>query len=87
MSVYDEHRASVAVVHLTEYLSRCVVREQSMIKRKLILICEVCDLFLTEAWIEYKSIVSCPPIRVSFFPAIRESFPLPPVKVLFPPRA
>ena len=61
VSVYDEHRASAGVMHLTEYLSRCVLREQSMIERKLILIdVEVCDRFLTKAWIEYKSIVSCP---------------------------
>jgi hypothetical protein len=72
MSVYDEHRASVAVMHLTEYLSRCVVREQSMIKRKLILICEVGDRFLTEAWIEYKSIVSCPADQSVILPRNQE---------------
>lgn len=47
MGVYDDHGASAAVMRLTEYLHRRVVREQSMIKRKLILIdVEVCDRFL-----------------------------------------
>src|SRR5262249_62272010 len=61
MRVYDDHRASAGIVRLTEYLRGRVLGEQSMIKRKVILIgVEVCDRFLTEAWIEYKSIVSCP---------------------------
>jgi len=73
VSVYDEHRASAGVMHLTEYLSRCVLREQSMIERKLILIdVEVCDRFLTEALIEYKSIVSCPADQSVILPRNQE---------------
>jgi len=61
MRVYDDHRAKAGVMGLTEYERRCGLCEQSFIKRKLILIwVEVCDRFLTEALIEYKSIVSCP---------------------------
>ena len=61
MRVYDDHRAKAGVMRLTEYERRCGLCEQSVIKRKLILIgVEVFDRFLTEALIEYKSIVSCP---------------------------
>ena len=61
MRVYDDHRAKAGVMRLTEYERRCGLCEQSVIKRKLILIgVEVCDRFVTEALIEYKSIVSCP---------------------------
>ena len=61
MRVYDDHRAKAGVMRLTEYERRCGLREQSVIKLKLILIwVEVCDRYLTEALIEYKSIVSCP---------------------------
>jgi len=61
MRVYDDHRAKAGVMRLTEYECRRGLREQSVIKRKLILIwVEVCDRYLTEALIEYKSIVSRP---------------------------
>jgi hypothetical protein len=61
MRVYDDHRAKAGVMRLTEYLRRRVLGEQRMIERKVILIgVEVCDRFLTEAWIEYKSIASRP---------------------------
>ena len=61
MRVYGDHRAEAGVMRLTEYERRCGLCEQSFIKRKLILIgVEVCDRFVTEALIEYKSIVSCP---------------------------
>ena len=61
MRVYDDHRAKAGAMRLTEYERRCGLREQSVIKRKLILIgVEVCDRFVTEALIEYKSIVSWP---------------------------
>jgi hypothetical protein len=51
MRVYDDHRAKAGVMRLTEYLRRCVLGEQSLIKRKMILIgVEVCDRFLPEAW-------------------------------------
>jgi hypothetical protein len=49
MRIYDNHRAKAGVMRLTEYLRRCVLGEQSMIKRKVILIgVEVCDRFRTE---------------------------------------
>ena len=57
MRVYDDLRAKAGVMRLTENERRCGLCEQSVIKRKLILIdIEVCDRFLTEALIEYKSI-------------------------------
>jgi hypothetical protein len=61
MRVYDDLRAKAGVMGLTECERRCGLCEQSVIKRKLILIwVEACDRFLTEALIEYESIVSCP---------------------------
>ena len=61
MGISDDHCPSAGVMRLTEHLRRCVMREQSMIERKHILIdVEVCNRFLTEALVEYKSIVSCP---------------------------
>jgi len=51
MRVYDDLRAKAGVMGVTQYKRRCVLREQSLIKRKLILIgVEVCDRFLTEAY-------------------------------------
>jgi hypothetical protein len=61
VSISDDHCPGAGVMRLTEHLRRCVMREQSMIERKLILSgVEVCNRFLAEALVEYKSIVSCP---------------------------
>ena len=56
MRVYDDHRAKAGVMRLTEYERRCGLCEQSVIKRKQILIwAEVRDGYLTKALIEHKS--------------------------------
>ena len=73
MRVRDDHRASAGVMRMTEHERRCGLCEQSVIKRKLILIgVEVCDSYLTEALIEYKSFVSCPADQCVILPHHQE---------------